>query len=75
MTNAAQEFQRILSRSLDFLYSGTHTPSGLQVDVDYLLIIKTVESQMVAWQKDWVGSRQAWGGSEFASLHSPNNTH
>ncbi|KAI6132068.1 hypothetical protein EDD16DRAFT_1534431 [Pisolithus croceorrhizus] len=36
------ELQRIVSRSLDFLYSGTNTPSGLQTDCDYLLIIKTI---------------------------------
>ncbi|ELU45832.1 fungal zn(2)-Cys(6) binuclear cluster domain-containing protein [Rhizoctonia solani AG-1 IA] len=39
------EMQRILSRSLDFLYSGTQSASGLQTDCDYLLVIKTIESQ------------------------------
>jgi hypothetical protein len=63
------EFQRILSRSLDVLYSGTNSPSGLQVDIDYLLVIKTVESQMVAWQQDWVATRGAWGDSEPFNLY------
>ena len=59
-----QEFQRIMSRCLDILYSGTTTPSGLQTEVDYLLIIKSFESQMEAWRNDWVAWRNAWGGSQ-----------
>ncbi|KAI6109599.1 fungal-specific transcription factor domain-containing protein [Pisolithus sp. B1] len=51
------ELQRIVSRSLDFLYSGTNTPSGLQTDCDYLLIIKTIETQICAWQHEWTGFR------------------
>ncbi|KIJ16877.1 hypothetical protein PAXINDRAFT_168319 [Paxillus involutus ATCC 200175] len=51
------ELQRIISRSLDFLYSGTNTPSGLQTDCDYLLVIKTIEQQMVTWQHEWTTSR------------------
>ncbi|GAB1520053.1 hypothetical protein RhiTH_003126 [Rhizoctonia solani] len=47
------EMQRILSRSLDFLYSGTQSASGLQTDCDYLLVIKTIESQLQAWSDDW----------------------
>jgi hypothetical protein len=35
------------------LYSGTTTASGLQTDCDYLLIIRTVESQILTWQNDW----------------------
>jgi hypothetical protein len=50
---AYSELQRILSRSLDFLYSGTRTPSGLQVDCDYMLVIKTIETQVVAWSHEW----------------------
>jgi len=53
------ELQRILSRSLDFLYSGTSSPSGLQVDCDYLLVIKTIETQVVAWRDEWEGVRDA----------------
>ncbi|KAF8891374.1 fungal-specific transcription factor domain-containing protein [Infundibulicybe gibba] len=44
--------QRILSRSLDILYSGTDTASGLQVNCDYLLIIKTFEAQIEAWKSE-----------------------
>ncbi|KAG8728740.1 hypothetical protein FRC11_010306, partial [Ceratobasidium sp. 423] len=47
------EMQRILSRSLDFLYSGTQSASGLQTDCDYLLVIKTIESQLQSWNDDW----------------------
>lgn len=52
-----QELQRIVSRSLDFLYSGTNTPSGLQTDCDYLIIIKTIETQILAWQHEWTVAR------------------
>ncbi|KAG1734300.1 fungal-specific transcription factor domain-containing protein [Suillus lakei] len=51
------ELQRIVSRSLDFLYSGTNTPSGLQTDCDYLIIIKTIETQILAWQHEWTTAR------------------
>ncbi|KAG1830484.1 hypothetical protein DFJ58DRAFT_824711 [Suillus subalutaceus] len=50
------ELQRIVSRSLDFLYSGTNTPSGLQTDCDYLIIIKTIETQILAWQHEWTAA-------------------
>lgn len=52
-----QELQRIVSRSLDFLYSGTNTPSGLQTDCDYLIVIKTIETQILAWQHEWTTAR------------------
>ncbi|KAG8699118.1 hypothetical protein FRC08_005498 [Ceratobasidium sp. 394] len=64
------ELQRILSRSLDFLYSGTVTASGLQADCDYLLVIKTVESQLQAWSNEWEYHRKSdtSHGSEYRSL-------
>lgn len=49
-----QDLQRILTRSLDLLYSGTNSPSGLQTDSDYLLVITTMETQILAWQHEWV---------------------
>ncbi|GJJ12364.1 hypothetical protein Clacol_006605 [Clathrus columnatus] len=52
------ELQRILSRSLDFLYSGTSTASGLQTDCDYLLVTKTIETQIMSWNAE-VGQRRA----------------
>jgi hypothetical protein len=39
------------------LYSGTNTPSGLQTDCDYLIIIKTIETQILAWQHEWTTTR------------------
>ncbi|EIN07126.1 hypothetical protein PUNSTDRAFT_89209 [Punctularia strigosozonata HHB-11173 SS5] len=45
--------QRILSRSLDLLSSGTTTASGLQTDCDYYLVIKTLEAQVLGWHQDW----------------------
>ncbi|KAH7929661.1 hypothetical protein BV22DRAFT_1102319 [Leucogyrophana mollusca] len=52
------ELQRIVSRSLDFLYSGTNTPSGLQTDCDYLVVIKTIETQILAWEHEWTTVRR-----------------
>ncbi|KAI0062372.1 hypothetical protein BV25DRAFT_1804016 [Artomyces pyxidatus] len=43
------ELQRIVSRTLDLLYSETTSPSGLLVHIDYLLVIKTFERQIQAW--------------------------
>ncbi|KAJ7080387.1 fungal-specific transcription factor domain-containing protein [Mycena belliarum] len=47
------DLQRIISRSLDLLYSGTDTPSGLLENCDYLLVIKTFEAQVVASGQHW----------------------
>lgn len=57
MEFVSQELQRIVSRSLDLLYSGTNTPSGLQTDCDYLLVIKTFEQQIAAWLHEWTNAR------------------
>ncbi|KAF8731638.1 hypothetical protein AX14_004546 [Amanita brunnescens Koide BX004] len=62
---AYSELQRILSRSLDFLYSGTNTISGLQTHCDYLLVIKTFEGQILQW-------RQYWHGLRFIESLPPN---
>ncbi|KAM6500251.1 Fungal specific transcription factor domain containing protein [Amanita muscaria] len=68
------ELQRILSRSLDFLYSGTDSISGLQAHCDYLLVIKTFEAQILAWRQFWQRLRP-WEGelpnvSEYKQLIS-----
>lgn len=47
-----------MSRSLDFLYSGTTSVSGLQIDCDYLVVTKTIETQLLAWHSDWVNHRR-----------------
>jgi len=54
------EMQRLLARSLDFLYSGTSTASGLQTDCDYMLVIKTIETQLQAWHTEWDFGRKAY---------------
>ncbi|KAL1691371.1 fungal-specific transcription factor domain-containing protein [Schizophyllum commune] len=48
------ELQRLMSRSLDFLYSATDSRSGLHTDIDYILVIKTFESQLTAWKEQWI---------------------
>ncbi|KAH9852724.1 fungal-specific transcription factor domain-containing protein [Lenzites betulinus] len=53
------DLQRILTRSLDLLYSGTTNSSGLQVECDFLLVIKTMETQLLAWHHEWVHVRKA----------------
>jgi len=65
------ELQRILSRSLDFLYSGTSTASGLQTDCDYLLVTKTIESQLSAWSNEWTQHR----ATEIAKAGEPYDGH
>ncbi|KAG9122257.1 hypothetical protein FRC07_001458 [Ceratobasidium sp. 392] len=69
-TALLKELQRILSRSLDFLYSGTLTLSGLQTHCDYLLVIKTIESQLQAWSNEWEYYRKndESPGCEYRSL-------
>ena len=49
LLTTSEELQRIISRTLDLLYSETDSPSGLLVDVDYLLVIKTFERQIQTW--------------------------
>ncbi|KAF5357846.1 hypothetical protein D9756_001242 [Leucocoprinus leucothites] len=58
---AYAELQRILSRSLDFLYGGTDSASGLQTHCDYLLVIKSFESQLFAWREKWYRA-STWEG-------------
>ncbi|KAI0273517.1 fungal-specific transcription factor domain-containing protein [Gloeopeniophorella convolvens] len=65
------ELQRIISRTLDLLYSETNSPSGLLIDVDYLLVIKTFERQIQTWYSqvsdaDKAGDRVA----KYSSLMS-----
>jgi len=67
---ASVELQRIVSRSLDLLYSGTSTPSGLQSDCDYLLVIKTFEQQIVAWLHEWTNARPVVTNDEVLKDYS-----
>ncbi|KAI0748453.1 fungal-specific transcription factor domain-containing protein [Daedaleopsis nitida] len=61
------DLQRILTRSLDLLYSGTTNSSGLQIDCDFLLVIKTMETQLLAWHHEWLNVRASHvtGESEY----------
>ncbi|KAF7337898.1 hypothetical protein MVEN_02012900 [Mycena venus] len=61
------DLQRIISRSLDVLYSGTDTPSGLIQNCDYLLVIKTFETQVLAWRQHWNGVAVANGDDNPSS--------
>ncbi|KDQ61237.1 hypothetical protein JAAARDRAFT_173841 [Jaapia argillacea MUCL 33604] len=62
------DLQRILSRSLDILYAGTETLSGLQTNVDYLLVIKTIETQILAWHHEWTQFRRIGNPSEYQEV-------
>lgn len=57
----SQELQRILSRSLDILYSNTASASGLQTDCDFYLVIKTIEAQIQGWLNEWTSRRTGIG--------------
>ncbi|KAI0958055.1 hypothetical protein AcW1_006243 [Taiwanofungus camphoratus] len=72
---AYADLQRILTRSLDLLYSGTTNSSGLQEDCDYLLVIKTMETQLLAWQHEWFVIRRVQHAerSEYARKHAELN--
>ncbi|KAL1743695.1 fungal-specific transcription factor domain-containing protein [Schizophyllum fasciatum] len=48
------ELQRLMSRSLDFLYSATDSRSGLHTDIDYMLVIRSFEAQLTAWKEQWI---------------------
>jgi len=39
---------------MDLLYSATTSPSGLQMDCDYLTVIQNVESQLIGWYEEWL---------------------
>ncbi|PPQ99355.1 hypothetical protein CVT24_009220 [Panaeolus cyanescens] len=71
---AYAELQRILSRSLEFLYSGTESPSGLQSNVDYLLIIKTFETQLLVWSTQWIDNRDFSSELTESAASSTNPT-
>ncbi|KAI0636582.1 fungal-specific transcription factor domain-containing protein [Trametes polyzona] len=63
------DLQRILTRSLDLLYSGTTNSSGLQVECDFLLVIKTMETQLLAWHHEWLEVRSVTGENEYAQKY------
>ncbi|KAJ6531569.1 fungal-specific transcription factor domain-containing protein [Mycena vulgaris] len=65
------DLQRMISRSLDLLYSGTDTPSGLLENCDYLLVIKTFEAQIIASRQHWEAIAAA--ASERSMHHYRNH--
>ncbi|EJU00480.1 hypothetical protein DACRYDRAFT_68629 [Dacryopinax primogenitus] len=44
------DYQRILSRCVEFFYAGTSDPSGLLKACDWSTIIKAYEAQLAAWR-------------------------
>ncbi|KAF9532873.1 fungal-specific transcription factor domain-containing protein [Crepidotus variabilis] len=48
------EIQQIMSRCLEFVYSGTDTPSGLQQQCDYMQVMRAFETQLQSWWAAWV---------------------
>ena len=63
-----QDLQRIQSRSLEFLYSGTESASGLLVDCDYMLVIKSFEMQVLNWRQQWI-ERRNWEGKSVLFIN------
>lgn len=58
-TCAFVQLQQIISHSLDFLYSGTDSPSGLQRKCDYLKVISSFDAQLRAWWIEWGNDSQS----------------
>lgn len=65
---AYAEYQRIISRSLDLLYSNTNSPSGLQIECDHLVIIQNIESQILTWYSEWDLGKSPFPGIECLLL-------
>ncbi|KAF5339491.1 hypothetical protein D9757_014701 [Collybiopsis confluens] len=65
---AYAELQRILSRSLDFLYSKADSASGLQTSCDYLLVVKTFESQIQESSLRWMREEASHGMHDSAAM-------
>ncbi|KAF9032161.1 hypothetical protein BDZ89DRAFT_1063535 [Hymenopellis radicata] len=62
---AYAELQRILSRSLDLLYSNMDTSSGLHTSsLDYMLVIKTFEDQIYQSRQRWLNRAQPFSDKE-----------
>ncbi|KAJ8092554.1 hypothetical protein PM082_006879 [Marasmius tenuissimus] len=70
------DLQRILTRSLEFLHSGTDSPNGLQTSIDYMLTIRTFEAQITASRERWTTGddaaqaslKESPSGSEYMEL-------
>ncbi|KAH9931689.1 uncharacterized protein BXZ73DRAFT_90131 [Epithele typhae] len=50
---------------------GTTNSSGLQIDCDFLLVIKTMETQLLAWQHEWLHTRITSSMPPGSSASSP----
>ncbi|KAI0034048.1 fungal-specific transcription factor domain-containing protein [Vararia minispora EC-137] len=50
------ELQRIMSRSLELLSSDTRSASGLQMDIDYMVVLRTFERQIETWYQHVVNA-------------------
>jgi hypothetical protein len=53
------------------LYSGLDTASGLVTNVDYLLVIKTFESQILGSRKKWSAAVNMASGKAFTISFYP----
>lgn len=47
------ELQRIQSRQMDFLYSSTASPSGLNLDMDYSSVLRIFNQELEEWKEVW----------------------
>ena len=75
---------RVQTRQLDFLYSSTVTPSGLNVDLDYPAILPSFNEQLNETMQFWYrlgldATSRTWntqGDKDGNSAaHEPNGTH
>jgi hypothetical protein len=54
--SAYVNLQQIMSRALDTLYSSTTTASGLMIQCDYPLVLRSVQEQLDLWVSEWISA-------------------
>ncbi|KZP01066.1 hypothetical protein CALVIDRAFT_475249 [Calocera viscosa TUFC12733] len=63
------DYQRILSRCVEFFYAGTSDPSGLLKNCDWSTIIKAYEAQLAAWRDGFHKARECVYRNMVSALH------
>ncbi|KZV65923.1 hypothetical protein PENSPDRAFT_586074 [Peniophora sp. CONT] len=62
------ELQRIMSRSLELLSSDTRPSSGVLMDIDYMIVLRTFERQIESWYQHVINADK--GDDATAKYHA-----